>query len=234
MRRYLAFDLETAKALPAEQSNWNTDRPLGISCAATLASDSDRPVFWHGITACGRPASRMGQQDAKRLVRHLAAQTKRGYTVVSWNGLGFDFDILAEESGLLDECRTLALGHLDMMFHVLCLLGYGVSLDAAARGMRIEGKAKGVTGAIVPQMWAERKHKRVLDYLAGDVRTTLHLARSCEEKRVFRWVTRRGRTRTVALSDGWLVVQKALELPEPIVTRNSKSWSRTRFNEWLH
>ncbi len=233
-RRFLAFDLETAKALPTDRPNWKIDRPLGISCAATLASDSDGPDFWHGVTPGGRPACLMTKRDAKRLVRHLATQTKRGYTVVSWNGLGFDFDILAEESGLLDECRSLALGHLDMMFHVLCLLGYGVSLDAAARGMRLPGKSEGVTGAIIPQLWAKRQHKRVLDYIAGDVQMTLDLARTCQEHGVFRWITRRGRTRTIVFSDGWLVVQKAQELPEPIVTRRSKTWSRTRFTEWLH
>ena len=30
---------------------------------------------------------------------------------------------LAEESGMVDECRHLALGHVDMMFHVFCELG---------------------------------------------------------------------------------------------------------------
>ncbi len=44
------------------------------------------------------------------------------------------------------ECRTLTLGHVDMMFHVLCKLGYGVSLDAAARGMGLAGKPEGMNG----------------------------------------------------------------------------------------
>jgi hypothetical protein len=45
------------------------------------------------------------------------------YTIVTWNGTGFDFDILAEESGMLAECKGLAVNHVDMMFHVLCRLG---------------------------------------------------------------------------------------------------------------
>ena len=39
-RRYLAFDIETAKDVPGEDFNWRPHRPLGISCAATLASPS--------------------------------------------------------------------------------------------------------------------------------------------------------------------------------------------------
>jgi len=42
-RRYLAFDIETAKDIPGDDFNWRPHRPLGISCAATLASDSDQP-----------------------------------------------------------------------------------------------------------------------------------------------------------------------------------------------
>ena len=31
-------------------------------------------------------------------MQYLATQVENGYTIVTWNGLGFDFDILAEES----------------------------------------------------------------------------------------------------------------------------------------
>ena len=49
--------------------------------------------------------------------------------------MGFDLDVVAEESGMFQECRRMARNHVDMMFHLLCLLGYGVSLDSAAKGM---------------------------------------------------------------------------------------------------
>ena len=47
----------------------------------------------------------MSRQEAAGLVRYLATQVAQGYTVVTWNGVGFDFDVLAEESGMLEECR---------------------------------------------------------------------------------------------------------------------------------
>ena len=43
-----------------------------------------------------------------RLVRYLEDQVAQGYTLLTWNGLGFDLDILAEESGMLPNCRRLA------------------------------------------------------------------------------------------------------------------------------
>ena len=47
-RKYLAFDIETAKVVPENETNWKSHRPLGISCAATLLADSNELVLWHG------------------------------------------------------------------------------------------------------------------------------------------------------------------------------------------
>lgn len=34
---------------------------------------------------------------------------KEDYTLLTWNGCGFDFDILAEESGMHEQCKALAV-----------------------------------------------------------------------------------------------------------------------------
>jgi hypothetical protein len=66
----------------------------------------------------------MSREEADALVRCLSKQVERGYTLLTWNGVGSDLDVLAEESGMFDRCRVLALAHAGMMFHVLCRLGY--------------------------------------------------------------------------------------------------------------
>ena len=187
-RKYLAFDIETAKVMPEGEPNWRSCRPLGISCAATLLSDTDELILWHGAAS-----DRLSQQEAADLVEYLTAKVGHGYTIATWNGMGFDFDILAEESGMLAECRELAVNHVDMMFHILCRLGYGVSLNAAAKGMGLEGKPEGMNGAMAPILWAEGKREAVLDYVAQDVRTTAELATECEACGRLRWITKSGR-----------------------------------------
>jgi hypothetical protein len=228
MRRYLALDIETAK-LP--EGDWRSCRPLGISCAATLPGDSREPVLWHGDDRV-RPADRMSREEAAALVRYLSEKVAQGYTLFTWNGVGFDLDVLAEESGLFETCRTLALAHVDLMFHVLCRLGYGVSLDAAARGMDIAGKLEGIKGADAPVLWAEGRREEVLRYVGQDVRTTLDLARACEGCGELRWVARSGRLRRMTLREGWLTVREALELPLPDTSWMDEPWPRERFTGW--
>jgi hypothetical protein len=231
-RKYLAFDIETAKVCSEEESDWRSCRPLGISCAATLLADADKAILWHG--GSDRPADRMDQTEAAALVEYLAVQVGRGYTIVTWNGVGFDFDILAEESEMLEKCRELAVSHVDMMFHVLCQLGHGVGLDAAARGMRLPGKSKGMSGVLAPVLWAEGRRDEVLEYVAQDVRTTLELATKCEACGVLRWIARSGMAREMELPEGWLSVKLAEQLPQPDTSWMTDPWPRTRFTGWMH
>jgi replicative DNA helicase len=102
-RKYIAFDIETAADIPGPDFNWRPHRPIGITCAAIVASDSPDPVVWHGKTDAGAPAARMTCDEAREVVKSLVQKVAEGYTIVTWNGLGFDFDVLAEESGVSSD-----------------------------------------------------------------------------------------------------------------------------------
>ena len=234
-RKYLAFDIEIAQKLPEGEGDWKAHRPLGITCAATLSSDTGELQLWHGLTGDGQPAGRMSQPDLVKMVQYMAAMADDGYTTLTWNGLGFDFDILAEESEMFDRCKQLAfdLDHVDMMFHVFCKLGYPVGLDRSAKGMGLAGKPQGMDGALAPRLWAEGKHQQVLDYVAQDVRTTLELAQTCEERGHLRWITRRGSGKKMGLPSGWLTVREALALPVPDTSWMSNPWPRSKFTGWM-
>ena len=231
-RRYLAFDIETAKDVPGEDFNWRPHRPLGITCAATLASDSGDVRLWHGKASAGSPAERMTRADALALVQYLSQMAKDGFTILTWNGLAFDYDILAEESASGGICKECALGHVDMMFHIFCSLGYPVALDKGAQGMGLPGKPGGMTGLQAPKLWAEGRHKEVLDYVSQDVRTAMQVAQGAEQLRRFQWITRKGTKSSLALPKGWLTVHKALKLPEPDTSWMSKPMKRGDFTAW--
>jgi len=232
MKPYLAFDLEIAKQIPDGAADWRVYRPLGISCAATFLSTDKEPRLWYSRDERHMPAAQMGRQDLLDLLVYLSVASD-WTTIVTWNGLGFDFDVLAEETGQREVCALLASAHVDMMYHLFCLLGYPIGLDRAAKGMNLAGKPEGMSGALAPRLWAAGEYQKVLSYVAQDVRTTLELAEACNKHRRLRWFTRRGALREVALPDGWLSVRDASRLPEPDTSWMSNPWPRSKFTGWL-
>lgn len=231
--KYIAFDIETAKVLPEQVTNLQAHRPLGICCAAALTSPEEKPRFWYGGKQDSKPAPRMTKDEAAELVRDLEQLVQGGFTIVTWNGLGFDFDILAEESGLRDECRRLARSHVDMMFYVFCQRGYPISLDSAATGMALAGKSATVQSYMAPALWAEGRTDEVLAYVGQDVRATLELALKCEKKRVLRWIAKSGKLQTLPLKSGWMSVDRAMRLPPPDTSWMKSPIPRSRFTGWL-
>jgi hypothetical protein len=231
-RDYLAFDLEIVKSIPSGVEDWKAYRPLGISCAATYHGEG-RPRLWHGNTPEGGIADQMSRAEATDLVAYLASEAQSGRKILTWNGLGFDFDILAEESGLLSECRELALSHVDMMFHLFCLQGYGLGLDTAAKGMGLPGKPAGMSGEKAPLYWSQGRRQEVLLYVAQDVRTTLDLAKAAEKQGRLTWLSKRGIRIELQLPSGWLTVRQSMKLPLPDTSWMSRPWPRSKFTGWL-
>jgi hypothetical protein len=232
-RKFIAFDIETAKEVPGADFNWKPHRPLGITCIASQSTGDDAPRIWFSKSASGTPAPKMSQQDVASFVRHLSNAMTDEVIPLSWNGLAFDFDIMAEESMLIDECKILARNHVDMMFHVVCEKGFPVALKNAASGLRVQGKLKGVEGINAPGLWASFQYDIVTDYVAQDVRATLAVALKSELRRSFAWTTRKGTISSMPLSRGWLTVDAAARLPLPDTSWMSDPPSRRDFMSWL-
>ncbi len=231
-QKYLAFDIETAKILPENVSDLNSHRPLGITCSALWCTDESEPEVFYSTTADGSPAPQMSKQDLTSLIHYLEKKVDSGYTIITHNGLGFDFDILAEESGQFSACRNLALQHVDMMFHFFCGKGFPISLNAAAKAINLS-KPTDVDGAVAPTLWKEKEYQTVLDYVAQDCRLTLDIAETSEQNNRISWITQRGKRSYFELPSGWLTVEQASELPLPDTSWMDNPWLRSKFTKWL-
>lgn len=231
-RKYLSFDIETAKILPQQTRDLQACRPLGITCAAALAQDRDEPFLFFSKTSSGEYAPRMSPADLGRMIDFLLEQMAAGYTILTHNGLGFDFDILAEESGRHADCAAIALAHVDTMFHFFCHKGFAVSLKAAAQALGI-AKTEEAGGAIAPQLWQDKEYERVLRYVANDCRMALRIALASEQGKRLQWVTRKGTTSALPLREGWLRVKDAMELKLPDTSWLDTPWPREKFTGWL-
>ncbi len=232
-RNYAALDLETGAEMP-EGENWRDHRPLGITCAALYSPALGEPVSWTGTDPDGEIADRMSEEELRLLVRMLLhLQEDRGFTLLTWNGAGFDFDVLAEESGMPEECRRLALNHVDPMFHLLCKRGFPLGLDAAARGMGLTGKTEGMDGGAAVRMWKEGEREDVIAYCENDARATWETAAAAEESRSLKWTSRSGNKRSLSLLAGWLTVRQAMKLPLPDTGWMDNPLTREAVAGWL-
>lgn len=157
---YCAFDIEIAT--PISGPDWKADRPLGISCAATLTSDGDL-VLWHGRhddllqydDTAPLPAQ-MPSEDVIELAGYLLDQQAQGYTLLTWNGLSFDLDVLAEETHNENWFRPiadLAMRHIDMGFLMVAQMGYMIGLETCAHGLGVGSKTEGMHGDLAPILW---------------------------------------------------------------------------------
>jgi hypothetical protein len=188
---------------------------------------------WYSKGADNSPLSQMSCADVADFVNYLELQIQTGFTPLTWNGLGFDYDILAEESELVDQCKRQAILHVDLMFHVVCEKGFPVGLANACIGMGLPGKLHGVEGCDAPKLWQNGDHEAVCKYVAQDVRAVLGLATECEKQKTFRWRTSRGSVSSFPLPEGWLSVSDAMRLPLPDTSWMSNPIPRDSYTAWL-
>ncbi len=230
--KYLAFDIETAKIIPDNSGDLLDHRPLGITCTAIWCADQKEAEVFYSKNLNGNPSAKMNIDDLSNFVDLLMDKACRGYRIVTHNGLSFDFDILAEESGRRDDCRVLALNHVDMMFHFFCGKGFAIGLNAAAKSIGIS-KPSDVDGSVAPQQWKNGNHQQVLDYVAQDCRLILDVALTSEKNRRITWITQRGSVSSFDIPSGWLTVNDAMNLPLPDNSWMDDPWERSKFTGLL-
>ena len=225
-RKFVGMDIETVKIIETGE-DWQSHRPLGIACAA-FASRTQSKIF-----AADADKSQMTPDQVGEMVGWIENLVRHGAVMVTWNGLHFDWPVIAEESGAFDACQNLALEHVDMMYHLFCAKGFPLSLAVAADGMKVGSKTKNVTGNLAPVMWDEGKRQEVMDYCMQDTLLTLNLARKCEQHGRLDWVSRSGMLNRLRLPNGWLRVCDAAQMELPDTNWMASPIPRSKFDDWV-
>jgi hypothetical protein len=224
---HILFDLETE--LIPEPLDLNRQIP-GITVGATLTDKGDLQLWFEKDEDGRATGSTLGRATARNLVGYLLETTQAGNALITWNGAGFDFRVLAQASGMMTECVDLAWAHLDMMFWLHCTKGFSVGLAKAAQAVG-SGKAEGLTGADASKLWAAGQYERVMRYVAQDVRVLAAVYQTAARDSRLKWVTGRGR---VASAQGVpLCVRDAYALPLPDTSWMDAPWPREKFVRWM-
>jgi hypothetical protein len=240
---FVAFDVEIAKPVP-DGPDILVHKP-GIACAALAREGDERASILFDPAESPElfgPATTMTREGALRILAALEDAVGRGDTLVTWNGAGFDFRLLADESGRPADCARLAMASVDMMFQVLCERGHPLSLDAALKGAALPPKMEQVTlrdgstvhisGAEAPRYWQAGEWAAVATYCAADAERTAALAAACQRSRQLAWVSQKGRPNQVYLRTGWLTVEQCLALPLPDTSWMTRPMRREDVLAW--
>jgi hypothetical protein len=229
-----SFDLEISKEI-TNFERWKDHAPLGISCAAVAFSDNEEIQIWEN-------SKNLDKEQCCNIVYCLLEIVKQGYSILTWNGTGFDFQVLAQASGLKNECGELALNHIDMMLLVTFQKGWLLSLEKALNGACLSGKLKNVTlkdgtilkymdGSKVPSLWKNGEKDAVLAYLREDVAQPIKLAKDILRCGYIRWITERGNLMEVKTD--LKIVKQCFRIREPDTSWMSSPPKREDFVSWI-
>jgi hypothetical protein len=235
--KFCAFDLEIAKEIPEGTKDWHTLRPLGISCAATY-DETGHSSLWYGkVNGEGMFEDQMDTDLCKQLVYFLAnQQAGENRPIVTWNGLGFDFDVLLEESQCPSIIARLVPDHVDIGFAMFCDRGYMCGLEAAAIGMKVGEKLKGVKGKNAPTLWKKSPGDQleVLKYVREDARITGLVYEAVTQTGYLAWTAQSGRPNKWKIpKSGIPTVREAMGRPIPDTSWMDNPWPREKFTKWL-
>lgn len=235
--KFVAFDIETARC------DGPTPKPeeLQVTCAATVTHEAEVRLWHPAETAEGAAyESVMDPERVRELIDYLYDLYTNEVYVVSWNGLRFDFCVLANAARdelAYQRCAEMALYHIDIMFDVFCVKGFPVGLDAAASGLGVGGKLQGMSGSLAPDLWEQGRDRQdlVLKYVRQDALLTAKVLLAIYRRGWFQWRARSGNIQQAALpmvSGRLMTVCEALKLPEPDVSWMDSPMTRESFYLW--
>ena len=232
--KFAAFDLETCNLIDDNMPGLERGA-LGIACISLMLSGEQAPEIWCKRDTDGRIADQLSPDHLCKFVDRLKSLVSDGFTIVTWNGLGFDFRVLAAESQRLQDCQTLAINHVDMMYNIFCEKGWPVGIAQVASEMGLKGKTQDMNGVDAVRIWNEQPDQRqlVVDYAKQDAKTTLELADLGQEKEMLRWRSQSGNPQVLRLPDGWLTCKRAERLPEPDNSWMNDPLERADFRDWI-
>jgi len=232
--KYLAFDIETASW--PEDNDWDRKTSLGISCIGFMGTGWNEPIsIYAGYP--GEPEPRcMNSSEFHPAFYEMMMSIEAENQIVSWNGLQFDFLMMAlENPENAEQYMKLAMDHIDPMFYILCSKGWPVSLNAVAHGLRLPGKmSDGVSGADAPKMWMEGTDEdrlKVLKYVGQDAKTTLDIVEVATRIEMLTWQSKSGRYQSLS-SKKIPTVRECLSLPLPDTSWMDNPLTRESFYDW--
>ena len=225
------FDIEISNVFDLEDGQDLLDfAPFDISVAATEIQDGEQQL-WYSKDSSGSPGPDLNKTRAKELLYYLHQLQLSGHRLVAWNGLSFDLRWIGHVAGDMERARAVALDLYDPMFQFFKVAGFPVSLAKVAEGLGIRMK-KLMDGADAPVRWQAGDYESVFQYVLGDTRLTLLVAKKIDELGEIRWITQRGKISSKRIGK-MRQVKDCLRDPMPDQSWMDMPIPESNFSGWL-
>ena len=230
--KLISYDVEIYNDFPEGE---NVDLKEIIPSIAATGTNRDDVKFYFDYPT-------MTKETAKTLVSDMMIKYEEGYIPFTWNGLSFDFQLLAHYSEEYEKCGILALNHIDSMFIIVAIKGYFLGLDKTLAGFGLQSKLHNVklndgteitdmNGSRAPELWRKGEYQAVKDYLYMDVVQPLLLAEQIEKQRCIKWFSNSGKFMQVPTK--LMTVLECLKTPIPNTQWMDKVKYRHEFYSWI-
>lgn len=239
-RKYIAWDLELANTnIPEDFSGGDLFQfaPMRVSCGAVAWKDGSEiktKRWW------GEPET--SKEELSKMLKFLEKFHDDGFTILSFNGVQFDFRVCAEATGEYNLCKKLAMNHYDLMYDVFLHRGYFASLDSI---LKFHGRSKkhevtlkdgtvitDMSGGLAPRLWAKGEVDAVLEYLDGDVIELLNVMDIVDKRQKIEWYSQRGNYMKIA-TDLLLVGEGIKKIKKPNTAWMTDPVSREDTTKWM-
>lgn len=229
--KLLAFDIEISNVFdlrPGEDIGKYA--PFDIAVAATEIAGGEQRL-WLSRGPDGKPLVNLQRPQARELLEYLEKKQRAGYRICAWNGLSFDMQWIARAADDVSTASRIALAMFDPMFQFFKLKGFPVGLTAVAAGLAIAAK-KSMPADEAPREWRAGNHKKVCDYVLGDVRMTNEIVSAIARSGKIAWVTKKGKRSTVPMPR-LRSVEECLRDPMPDQSWMNSPIPQDKFTHWL-
>ena len=238
MGEILGFDLEVCNMLDIDKP-LAEQLPMGITCAVVSRVQAPIAIFRPPMTA-GRYEDKLTTDRCIFLAEYLCEADFSGDTIVTVNGLGFDFRVLwAEIEGEFPAAPFVRMvkNHVDLGFAMLCGLGYMGGLVAMGKGMGVGSKTEGMDGVRAVELWKGGKEAQdnVIVYCSRDAELTAQVYNAVVTRKSLTWITKAGKSRDFdfGMDVSKLAVARALEFSEPDTSWMTSPRKRVDCLGWL-
>lgn len=212
---HLFLDIELCDNIP---DGWDRNNPstLDIACICVLTIDSD---YNENIVVHHNDGKAMTNTQVQVVCDQVKNICYHGGKFITWNGLGFDMQLLDKIDNNLKEL-ILSNHHIDLMFHFTRKKGYMIGLNKVSKGFSIGEKT--MTGLDAVKLWAKGEFQKVLDYNINDVKLLRDIYYKVLETSKIKWLSGNGNICYLNVDIEQLPVGNSLNIPKP--SEKELSW----------